>query len=170
MKRWKLIPLHKRSFSRCCWDRRDVILFSTDRKITASRKNRGELLGDKVIKPRSIAIAVFKWLLNRIWPASTGQEMGVSFYIAKPLCWFQSRSLNSRFSAVQYNSVKNEESQHFVSSNICTVGYHNSPKCNCNLFLKLLCHILCYSVCSIINWGNHSHITWIPSSNCSLYW
>jgi len=25
---------------------------------------------------------------NRIWTASTGQEMGVCFYIPKPLRWF----------------------------------------------------------------------------------
>jgi len=52
------------------------------------------------------------------------------------------------------------------------VGYCNSPKCNCNLFHKLLCHILCYSMCSIMNWGNHSHINGIQSSQsvATLYW
>jgi len=41
-----MIPLHKVFFCRCCWNRRDVILFSVVRKITASREHRGELLGD----------------------------------------------------------------------------------------------------------------------------
>jgi len=43
MKRWSMIPLHKGSFCRCCWNRRDVILISVVWKITASRENRGEL-------------------------------------------------------------------------------------------------------------------------------
>jgi len=48
-----MIPLHKGSFCRCCWNRRDVILFGVVRKITASRENRGELLGDQVMKTAS---------------------------------------------------------------------------------------------------------------------
>jgi len=56
--RWKwkgesLIPLHKGAFCACCWNRRDVILFSVVRKITASREKRGELLGDEVMKTAS---------------------------------------------------------------------------------------------------------------------
>jgi len=42
----------QRCFLRCCWNRRDVILFIV-RKITASRENRGELLGDEVMKTAS---------------------------------------------------------------------------------------------------------------------
>jgi len=62
------------------WNRRDVILFSVVRKITASRENRRELLGDEVMKTAShrIVIALLKWL-NRIWTASTRKEMGVCF-------------------------------------------------------------------------------------------
>ena len=41
------------AFCRCCWNRRDVILFSVVRKITDSRENRGELLGDQVMKTTS---------------------------------------------------------------------------------------------------------------------
>ena len=37
-------------FCRCCWNRPGVILFSVVRKITASRENRGEPLGDQVVK------------------------------------------------------------------------------------------------------------------------
>jgi len=48
-----MIPLHKGSFCRCCWNRRDVISFSAVRKITASRESRGELLGDQVMKTAS---------------------------------------------------------------------------------------------------------------------
>ena len=49
MRRGKLIPLHKGALCRCGWNRRDVILFCVVRKITASRENRGELLGDAII-------------------------------------------------------------------------------------------------------------------------
>jgi len=48
-----LIPLHNGAFFRCCWNRQDVILFSVVRKITASRENRGELLGDEVMETAS---------------------------------------------------------------------------------------------------------------------
>jgi len=37
----------------CNWNHRDVILFSVVRKITASRENRRELLGDEVMKTAS---------------------------------------------------------------------------------------------------------------------
>ena len=53
MKRRKLIPLHKGAFCRYCWNRRDVILFTVVRKVTASRENRGELLGDEAMKTAS---------------------------------------------------------------------------------------------------------------------
>ena len=43
----------QRNFCRCCWNRRDVILFSVVRIITASRENRGELLSDEIIKTAS---------------------------------------------------------------------------------------------------------------------
>jgi len=48
-----MIPLHKGSFCRCCWNRRGVILFSVVRKITASRENGRELLGDEVMETAS---------------------------------------------------------------------------------------------------------------------
>jgi len=75
MKRWKLIPLHKGAFCRCCWNRRDVILFNVVRKITASRENCGELLGDEVMKTAShrnytlqVTLIEFEQLLqDRIW-------------------------------------------------------------------------------------------------------
>ena len=76
-------------------------------------------------KPRPIDKLHSSSDFNRIWTAATGQEMGVSFYIAKPLRWFQSRSLTSLFSTVQQKtSVKYEDSQHFVglSRNLRTVG------------------------------------------------
>ena len=97
MKRWKPIPLHKGAFCRCCWNRRDVILFGVVRKITATRENRGELLGDEVMKTASHRN--YSLQVTLIWTASTGQEVGVSFYIAKPLCWFQSQPLTSVASA-----------------------------------------------------------------------
>ena len=112
----------QRCFLRCCWNCRDVILFTVVQKIIASRENRGELLGDEVMKTASHRNCRLRVALIRIWTASPGQEMGISFYIAKPLCWFQSRSVTSLFCAVQYNSVKDEDSQHFVSRNLRTVG------------------------------------------------
>jgi len=41
--------------------------------------------------------------------------------------------------------------------------YCNSPHCNYNLFHKLLWHTFCYSMSSIMNWGNH-----IPSLHCTV--
>ena len=68
-------PLYKGAFCRCCWNRRDVILFRVVRKITASRENRGELLGDDVMKTAShrnctlpVTLIEFEQLLQgRIW-------------------------------------------------------------------------------------------------------
>jgi len=101
-------------FCRCCWNDWDVILFSVVWKITASRENRGELLGDEVMKTAShrncslqVTLMEFEQLLQ-----STEQEMGVSKW------QFQSQSLTSLFSAVQYNRVSNMRIQHFVSSNL----------------------------------------------------
>jgi len=99
MKRWKLIPLQKGAFHRCSWNRRDVSVFSVVPKTTAIRDNHRELLGDEVMKPalhRKCTLQV----TYRIWTASTGPEKGVCFYTAKPLCWFQSRSLITLFSSV----------------------------------------------------------------------
>jgi len=57
-----------------------VILFSVVRKITASRENRGKLLGNEVMKTAShrncslqVTIIEFEQLLQSTW-----QEMGVS--------------------------------------------------------------------------------------------
>jgi len=61
-------------FCRCCWNRRDVILFCVVQKITASRENRGELLGDEVMQTASyrnctqVTLIEFKQLLHgRKW-------------------------------------------------------------------------------------------------------
>jgi len=83
-----MIPLHKGSFCRCCWNHRDVILFSVVQKITASRENRGELLGNQVMKTTShrnctlqVTLIEFEQLLQgRKW------ELVFTFNIAKPLC------------------------------------------------------------------------------------
>ena len=50
---YKLIPLQKRAFRGCCWNRGDVILFVVVWKFTASRENCRELLGDEVMKTAS---------------------------------------------------------------------------------------------------------------------
>jgi len=62
-----------------------MILFGVVRKITASRENRGDLLGDEVMKTASHRNCPLQVTLIE-FEHSTGQEMGVYFYIAKPLC------------------------------------------------------------------------------------
>jgi len=47
--RWNLIPLQKGDFQMCSWNRWDVVLFIAVWKITPSRKNLRELLGDAVM-------------------------------------------------------------------------------------------------------------------------
>ena len=49
----KADSLQERAFRGCCWNRRDVILFSGVGKIRDSRENRGELLGNEVMKTAS---------------------------------------------------------------------------------------------------------------------
>jgi len=49
---------------KCCWNRRDVNLFRVVREIKASRENRGELLGDQVMKTASHRNCRLKWLWN----------------------------------------------------------------------------------------------------------
>jgi len=48
-----VIPPQKGAFRRCSCNRRDVNLFCVVRKITASRGNRRELLGDELMKTAS---------------------------------------------------------------------------------------------------------------------
>ena len=159
---------YKGAFRRCSWNRRDVILFSVVRKITVSRENRRELLGGEVMKTASHRDCTLQVTLNRIWSDSTGQEKGVCFYTAKPRCWFQSRSLSSLFSAVQYKSVKYEDSQHFVSRNLWTVGTAIHQIAIITYFTNFY-DTFYATPCVPLKWGNHSHITGIQSSKCSLY-
>jgi len=71
----KAIPLRKGAFRRCSWNNRDVILFGVVQKITAGRENRGELLGDDVMKTASrchcilqmTSIEFEQLLQGRIW-------------------------------------------------------------------------------------------------------
>jgi len=72
------------------------------------------------------------------------------------------------FNTIQ-QGVKCENSQHFVSSNVWTVGTAIHQIAIATYFTNFW-HILCYSMCSIMNWGNHSHIIGIQSSKCRLYW
>jgi len=64
-----------------------MILFNVVRKITASRENLRELLGDEVMKTASHRNCTVQ-VTNRIWTVSTGQEKGVCFYTAKPFVDF----------------------------------------------------------------------------------
>jgi len=69
-----------------------VILFSVVCKITASRENRRELLGDEVMKTashRNCTVQVTSIEFEQLDMGVcfyTGLEMGVCFYTAKPLC------------------------------------------------------------------------------------
>ena len=141
MKRWELIPLiQKGAFRRCGWNCRDVILFSVVRKITASRENRRELLGDEVMKTAShrnctvqVTLVEFKQPLYRAGNGSL-------FLHRKATLLISVKIINQSIlcSTIQ-QSVKYEDLQHFVSRNLWTLGTHN-------------------------------HITGIQNSKCSLYW
>jgi len=50
--------------------------------------------------------------VTRIWTGSTEHEMGVCFYTAKPLCWFQPSP--AIVCSTLQQRVKYEDSQHFV--------------------------------------------------------
>jgi len=61
-----------------------VILFSVVRKITASKENRRELLGDEVMKTashrnRTVQVTLIEF--EQLYRAGN-----MSFYAAKPLC------------------------------------------------------------------------------------
>jgi len=124
MKRWKLIPLQKCAFRRCSWNRRDVILFSVVRKITACRETRRELLGDEVMKTAShrncpvqvTLIIEFEQLLRRAGNGSL-------FLHCKATLLSSVKIINQSVlcSTIQ-QSVKYEDSQQFVSRNLWTVG------------------------------------------------
>ena len=122
MKRWKLILLQKGAFRRGSWNRRDVILFSAVRKITASRENRGELLGDEVMKAASHYNCVIKWLtqfIQLLYRAGNGSL----FLHCKATLLISVKIINQSilFSTIQ-QSVKYEDSQYFVSHNLWTIG------------------------------------------------
>jgi len=58
--RWKLITLQKAAFRRCSWNRRDVVLLSLVRKITANREKIVEnCWAMRSWQPRRIATALF---------------------------------------------------------------------------------------------------------------
>jgi len=96
--RWSLIPLHKGAFCRRCWKRRDVILFSVVRKIIASRENRGELLGDEVMKfasNRNWTLQVkgaVRGGLKGLKPPLSNQNIDVYFLSFSPTLYCKSRS------------------------------------------------------------------------------
>jgi len=97
----------QRCFLRCCWNCRDVILFTVVQKIIASRENRGELLGDEAMKTTSHCNCSLQVTLLQFEQLLQVRKWELSFYNAMPLCWFHSRSLTSQFFAAQYNRVSN---------------------------------------------------------------
>ena len=113
-----MIPLHKGAFCRCSWNRRDVILFSVVRNITASRENRGELLGDEAINTAShrncslqVTLIEFEQLLqDRKWERV--------FTLQSTLLISVTIINQSVFCSAMQQSVNNDDSRHFVSSNL----------------------------------------------------
>ena len=121
MKRWKLIPLQKSAFSRCSWNLRDVILFSVVRKITASRENGRELLGEEVMETASHRNCTVQ--VTRIWTASLHGRNGSLFLHCKVTLLISVKIISqSILCSTMQQSVKYEDSQHFVSRNLWTVG------------------------------------------------
>ena len=154
-------PFHHLPFRRCSWNRLDMIIFNVVRKITASRENRRELLGDEVMKTASHRNCTIR---------GTSIEFEQLLYRAGNGSWFlRCKSLGFLLAENRLVSIINQsvlcstikqsvKYEDFVSRNLWTVVYCNAPNCNCNLFHKFLWHILCYSISSILNWGKHSHI------------
>jgi len=114
----------ERAFLVCSWNRRDAILFSVVWKITASGENCGELLGDEVMKTAShhnctlqVTLIEFEQLLqgSRKWESV--------FTLQSHFVDFSQEIINQSIlcSAIQ-QSVKYEDTQHFVSRNPWTVG------------------------------------------------
>jgi len=123
MKRWNLIPLQKGAFCRCGGNLRDVILFNVVRKITASRKNRRQLLGDVVMKTASQRNCTLQVTLIEFEQLPQGRKWEFVFTLQSHFLDFSIKIINQSVlcSAIQQN-VKDEDSQHFASSNIWTVG------------------------------------------------
>ena len=119
MKRWKLIPLQKGAFHRCSWNRRDVILFSVVRKITASRENLRELLGDEVMKTashRNCTVQVTLIEFEQLYRAGHGSL----FLHCKATLLISVKIVNQVLCSTIQQSVKYEDSQHFVRRKLWT--------------------------------------------------
>ena len=71
------------------------------RKMTASRENRGELLGDEVMKTASHRNCTLQVTLIEFEQLLQDRKRELVFTLHTPLCWSQSRSLTSLFSSVQ---------------------------------------------------------------------
>ena len=112
-----------------CWNRRDVIQFSTVRKIRANRENRRAMPGNEVKKKTHrcphISQLYSSYDFHRIWTASSGQEMGLCFIPGHfKATWLISVRINNQpiFCGSVQQSVKYEDSRHFVSRRLWTVG------------------------------------------------
>jgi len=69
--------------------------------MTASRENRGELLGDEVMKTASHRNCTLQVTLIEFEQLLQDRKRELVFTLHTPLCWSQSRSLTSLFSSVQ---------------------------------------------------------------------
>ena len=123
MKRWKLIPLQKGAFSRCSWNRREVILFSIIQKITASKENYRKLLGHEVMETASHRNCTVQVTLKEFEQLLYKAGNGNLFLHCKITLLISVKIINQSIlcSTIQ-QSVKYEDAQHFVSCNLWTVG------------------------------------------------
>ena len=96
-----------------------MILFNVVRKITASRKNRRQLLGDVVMKTASQRNCTLQVTLIEFEQLPQGRKWEFVFTLQSHFLDFSIKIINQSVlcSAIQQN-VKDEDSQHFASSNI----------------------------------------------------
>jgi len=117
-----------------------------------------------------IVIAVFKWLLQNLNSFYRTGNWGLCLHCSATLLISVKIINQSILCSTIQQSAEYEDSQHFVSRNPWTVGTAIHQIAIITYFTKFIWHILCCSICSIMNWGNHSHIIGIQSSKCTLYW
>ena len=105
------------AFCRCCWNRRDVILFSVVRKLTASRENRGVLLGDEVMKTASHRNCTLQATSKEFEQLLQGRKWEFEFLHCKATLLISVTIINqSVLCSTIKTSVKYEDSQQYSDS------------------------------------------------------
>ena len=97
-------------------------LFSVVRKITASRENRGELLGDEVMKTASHRNCTLLVTLIEFEQLLQGRKRELVFALQSHFVDSVTIINQSVLCSTIKTSVKYEDSQHFVSRNLRTVA------------------------------------------------